>query len=245
MTTRDDKNHRAVAPLLPWYINKTLSAAESHNVETHLATCADCRKELAALTALESAVIGSNEELPAPPADLMDRVMSRVDQYERGRARAGRASMWERLAGFGFTLPRLAMAQLAAIVLLAGALGITGERAVHFRSVSVQEKERADVNQAALAQEREKFQALAQTCPELSKDFARIKVAFRDEASEKQIRELLLEIGGSISSGPSAQNFCTVSVRIPEDARMNEVVENAVARLRRNQQVVSFAEVLP
>lgn len=244
MTTTDEKNHREVAGLLAWYVNKTLPEAESTKVETHLASCADCQKEMAALTALESAVIGANEEVTGPSADLMERVMSRVDAYERERAKAKGAAVWTRLGGFGLTMPRLAMAQLAVIIILAAGLTITFQRADRFETMSLQERQRADLNQAALVQEREKFQSLAQSCPELSKDVARIKVAFKDNAWQKQIRQLLVEIGGSISAGPSAQNFCTVSVTVPRDRPRSDVVEGALARLRANRVVIS-AEVLP
>ena len=210
MSKQDSKGHDEAVDLLPWYVNKTLPAAQHKKVEAHVGSCSECQNEVAALRRLESAVISTNEELPAASAGLMDRVMSRVAAYEHGRARAKGASVWERLAGFGFTLPRLAMAQLAAIVLLAGAVGITVERSYRFQSISVEEKQRADLNHAALVQEREKFQTLAESCPQLSTDLVKIKVAFNENASEKQIRELLVEIGGSISAGPSSQNFCTV-----------------------------------
>ena len=245
MSKQDSKSHGQAVDLLPWYVNKTLPAAQHKKVEAHVGSCSECQNEVAALRRLESAVISTNEELPAPSAVLMDRVMSRVDAYEHGRARAKGTSVWERLAGFGFTLPRLAMAQLAAIVLLAGTVGITAERAARFQSMSVEERRRADSNQAALVQEREKLRSLAESCAQLSTDLVKIKVAFNENASEKQIRELLAEVGGSISAGPSAQNFCTVAITVPPSSRRSEVADGALARLRGNRRVVVFAEVLP
>ena len=38
--------HRAVWSLLPWFINRTLSAAEQVRVESHIKTCITCRIEL-------------------------------------------------------------------------------------------------------------------------------------------------------------------------------------------------------
>lgn len=50
--------HDRLWPLLPWYVNGTLSAADVARLEHHLSHCALCRGEIALLTAMEDEVRG-------------------------------------------------------------------------------------------------------------------------------------------------------------------------------------------
>lgn len=52
------EEHARVWPLLPWYVNGTLSAAEVDAIERHLAECTLCRGELALLSATEGELRG-------------------------------------------------------------------------------------------------------------------------------------------------------------------------------------------
>jgi hypothetical protein len=42
----DSDEHRAVAALLPWHVNRTLSGAEQARVDAHLPICARCQAEV-------------------------------------------------------------------------------------------------------------------------------------------------------------------------------------------------------
>jgi anti-sigma factor RsiW len=69
--------HQSSQELLPWFLNGTLDADESAQVEQHLRTCAACRSELQCLRELQSAYVES--EL-APEAEVaLGRLLPRLD----------------------------------------------------------------------------------------------------------------------------------------------------------------------
>src|SRR5262249_59543560 len=70
-----------VQDLLEGYVLDALSQDEQEQVERHLATCADCQRQLAeyrAVTALLPAALAAAS--PArPPAALKDRILQAID----------------------------------------------------------------------------------------------------------------------------------------------------------------------
>lgn len=66
------------ALLLPWYLSGTLAASEQQDVTGHLAGCAACRAELAALTRDRHFVRELLGASPGPSHDLQRKVLSRI-----------------------------------------------------------------------------------------------------------------------------------------------------------------------
>lgn len=236
----ESKSHREVADLLSWYLNKTLAAEESERVETHLAGCADCRRELEALKALEAAVVASNEQLPRPSSNMAARVIEAVDAYELQRARQkykGSWSLWSWLAQ-----PRFALAELLVILLLAGATAVFVARANRFQSLANQERLRADAAAKQLAEQNERYRTLAESCPDAQKNLAKVNVIFQPQASDEEIREMLMSLKANIVQGPSALGVYVVGVSVSEGLDRRGAQDEAVRRLRSKPQVVQFAE---
>ena len=195
---RGERTHSRIWELLPWYVNGTLPPAERSAVEEHIAVCPRCQEEERSCRALEAGVHGAEEVAPSPHPVRLARLLARIDDFEKGDA--AKPSRWRRaLAAAGRPLRALAanpgrgmaVAQLAVLLLIAGLIGWQQWRARQpepaYRTLSSPEK------------------ALAAGGP-------RIRVLFAEEATEREIRELLLGVRGEIVAGPSPFGVYTVEV---------------------------------
>lgn len=236
----DPRSHHEVAELLPWYVNKTLPTERSSQVDAHIAVCADCQREIAALKALEAAVADVNEQLPRPSTNLMARVMDRVDAYENQRTRSKDKPSWRSWAWIA--RPGFVLAEVVAIALVVAATAVFITRASRFESLAAQERARADAAAAQLLEQEQRYKTLAENRTDHQKDLARINVIFRPEARGKEISELLLSIKASIAQGPSPLGLYVVVVPVPEGSDRQRAQDEAVKKLRSNQRIVAFAE---
>lgn len=66
------------ALLLPWYLSGTLAESEQQDVTGHLASCAACRAELAAVTRDRHLVREALSASPGPSRDLQTEVLRRI-----------------------------------------------------------------------------------------------------------------------------------------------------------------------
>jgi putative zinc finger protein/fervidolysin-like protein len=183
------------AALLPWYLSGTLPAADRAVVAAHLETCDACRRELAALERLKTAVGAAVEARPAPARDLFARVAARVGAEPRG-------SWWTRLADRAGALlaPRLAPA--LAVGLIAVQFGALALLAVRLYQVVPGEHTTQSGSAAS-------GPAAAGT---------RLRLAFQDGATALEIRSALESVGAQIVEGPSAAGFYVVVVPPATDA---------------------------
>jgi anti-sigma factor RsiW len=227
---RDERAHRRVGELLPWYVNGTLSPDERQAVEGHLEVCTRCREEERACRAESAALREAGEVAPSAHPARFARLMARIDQ-----GAPARAPFWDRFGdrfrsgpGAGGSPVRWALAaQLAVILVLAGLLlRDRGPRGL---------REGAPVEPAAvyrtLSEPAVPAPALAPgTAP------ARLRVLFAEDATERQIRQILLEVHGQIAAGPSS--FGAYTVEVPAGDEPPEIV---LAHLRSRPEV-RFAE---
>jgi hypothetical protein len=112
------------------YIDGELDPRERADVERHLAACATCRHVEAELRAVVARAAALPDSTPA--ADLWTGVASRIGGDARGAAFAPRARR-----RFSFTLPQLAAAGIALMVLSGGLvwLASSGDPRVDFPPV--------------------------------------------------------------------------------------------------------------
>ncbi|MCC8364418.1 zf-HC2 domain-containing protein [Lysobacter sp. A6] len=174
--------HRDVERLLPWYANATLDDDETAQVERHLADCASCRAELAAVRA----VIDANDAMqPADDPRDADRAWSHMRQrlHAARRAPSTRFDLGRVRDGWNGSAPwmRIALAaQCAAVVVLAAFLLRTEP-----------------------APQPQTFHTLSATpSPVSSQDT--LLVVFDPRLTDAQLRELLGANHARIVDGPNA-----------------------------------------
>ncbi len=79
--------------LLPFYVAGTLGERDRGAVEVHLASCAECRADLALWNGVEEAIIAGDRQLPPAPIAPLQGALSAVMQPEVGVA----ARTWQLL----------------------------------------------------------------------------------------------------------------------------------------------------
>lgn len=224
---RGERAHRRVGELLPWYVNGSLSPQERQTVEDHLQGCPRCREEERACRAESAALREAGEVAPSPHPARFARLLARID--EEPEARAGRrrfGQLRDRLRDrFRWGPVRWALAaQLAVILVLAGLL-------LRDRGL----REPAPVETGAVYRTLSDPPAPA---PRAETTPVRLRVLFAEDATERQIRQILLDVDGQIAAGPSS--FGAYTVKVPAGDEPPEIV---LAHLRSLPEV-RFAERL-
>ncbi|HWN41100.1 MAG TPA: zf-HC2 domain-containing protein [Thermoanaerobaculia bacterium] len=211
MRLEDERLHQRIWELLPWYANGTLGETEKRTVEEHAAQCERCREEAQACRQLGEAVRLTAVEAPTPHPARLSRLLSRLDEAEGSSPRA-------RLAGLLTATPRpvrwVLAGQLAALLLLATGLVWTP----------------TPPPPADPAEYRTLSDSVAVETGQ------RVRVVFAESATERQIRDVLLPIGGQLAGGPSPLGVYTVE--LPEGRDPLPVVLQHL----RSRPEVSFAE---
>lgn len=216
-----EKLHERVWSLLPWYVNGTLPHRERERVEEHLETCLRCQEEERACRRTAETVQSAGEVAPTPHPVQFQRVLARVEESERlermPQGPRGRLPFPFRamLAATPRPLRGALAAQVAIIILLAGVLIW---QKLHPGPQSV----------PAPAVYRTLSDAPSARGPVL-----RLRVMFSPQATERQIRELLLDVRGEITGGPSPLGVYTVDVPAGRDS-----LQAVLARLRSESQVM-------
>jgi anti-sigma factor RsiW len=208
MRQEDERLHQRIWELLPWYANGTLGETEKRTVEEHAAQCERCREEVQACRQLGEAVRQTAAEAPTPHPARLSRLMSRLDEAEGSSPRA-------RLAGLLTATPKpvrwVLAGQLAALLLLATALAWTPPPPPPAEFTTLSDSAAVTTGQ-------------------------QVRVVFAEGATERQIRDVLLPIGGQLAGGPSPLGVYTVE--LPEGRDPLPVVLQHL----RSRAEVSFAE---
>jgi hypothetical protein len=218
--------HSEIIELLPWYANSTLSEDERKAVESHLADCSECAREVKNLAIMRNAVIETGNKVPAPSANALNRALAQIEDYERSREQttqksASRPGIGERISslwsGWWSPMPLLARTVIAVqLVLLLG------------------------FGAALIYQHNQNTVYTTSSGPAGDKTSTRLAVGFSNGATEQDIRQTILAVHGKIIDGPSALGLYTVQVPIaPEHS---QEIDNVLNTLRQNQRVVRFAE---
>ncbi len=215
--------HQEIIELLPWYANATLGEDERRTVETHVAGCKECAQELTSLAAMRKAVVALADETPAPSPHLLNRALAEIEDYERGRAqKSARTRRWrEQIAEFWTGLwpsspvfARAAMAAQLALVLVLGTVTV-----YQYKHPQIEYRTSTGISGPGTG--------------------VRISVIFNENASEREIRQAIEEVRGTIVEGPTAQGFYTV--QLPIRPEQTAEMEKDLQTLLQHQRVVRFA----
>jgi anti-sigma factor RsiW len=202
-------NHAAACELLPWFVSGTLEEGERRAVEAHLASCAECREEERRCRETREAV-REGRVAPSPHPAQLARLVARIDDLEEEPAEGPLRALFAAPLSVRLVLA----AQLAAMLALVAYI---------FWPVSpVAYRTLADAPTSAAA---------AAPSPE-------VRVVFAPEATEAEIRHLLLEVGAHLSGGPSPLGAYTLALPAGGGAEPLPVV---LAHLRAHPRV-RFAE---
>jgi anti-sigma factor RsiW len=232
MREREDhgeRSHQRVWEVLPWYVNGSLAQPERERVEAHLAACRRCQEEIRTCRRTAAEIAGAGEVAPSPHPIQFQRVLARIEESEREERRHGGG--WRILSPFRALVqatPRplrgALVAQAAVIFLLVGVLAWDALRPVPPASGSSPAGSSPAV-----------YRTLSDPAP-APVPTVRLRVMFSPQATEREIRGLLLGIRGEITAGPSTLGTYTVEIPAAGDP-----AAGVLARLRSEPQV-TFAE---
>jgi hypothetical protein len=206
-----ERVHERTWELLPWYANGSLAPNEREAVEAHLGECPRCQRELAECRSLDAALRASEQAVPSPHPVQLARLMARIDALEASEAPAGHGArgFW---AAAGSSPLRWAVAAQLALLLALGAL----------------------VASHPLWRPDAVYQVLSEQAPR-----AGIRVLFAEEASQRQIRDLLERIHARIVDGPSPVGAYIIQIA-PGGARQDPL--EVVLTYLQSQPLVRFAQ---
>ncbi len=201
--------HHDAEELLPWYVTGQLEADDLEFVETHLRSCAHCRRQLAFERRMVDEFAGLTPEIDTGWARLKQRLEAPEPRAVLATAPV-RQGFWDRItndaAAFWQTLSRPAVAALAtaqvAFVAIAGTV--------------------------LFSLSQPSYQALGSAPPPRS---ANVIAMFRADTTEAQMRDLLRANGATLVGGPTSADAFLLRVA-PASRR------EALARLRSDRHVL-------
>lgn len=206
------------AELLPWYLNGTLRETEQIQVARHLETCQVCQRELDEVAQMKRNLTTLYQSQPAPSPQLARRVIATISaDKSHGRQRQKDATSWFRKIDQWFRsllLPQW-VPTLAALLLVAQTGLILW--------IGVPQKDLGQVNTRSLG------------IP-----VAHIAVAFQPSATEEQIRQLLKQVRGRITNGPSGEELYTIDVPSIDSATALKKIN----LLKSRADIIRSAEIL-
>jgi hypothetical protein len=121
------------------------------------------------------------------------------------------------------------------------------------RAEVLQERQRVEVLRRAAVREsrtarggRETtYQSLSGPRKEVAGQIVKITVVFHEDATAKDIRDLLKAVPAKIVSGPSSAGSYELAIAVPPGADAQKLADAARARLRGRTDVVRMAELVP
>ncbi|MCI0707437.1 MAG: HEAT repeat domain-containing protein [Ignavibacteriae bacterium] len=106
-----------VVDLLPDFLMGSFTEPERSSIQTHLKSCAACRKEYESLSMLWNSLSTLPEEKPSPA--MRERFNAMLSAYEQGIRHGAKSSFWESLnAIFARLLPKQPAIQFALMLVL-------------------------------------------------------------------------------------------------------------------------------
>ena len=222
MTPHDLAPAHPTATLLPWYLTGTLKESERQAVDEHLATCADCRTELAQLTRLHLPVKAAFQEEVTPELRVQQQVMSRIQSDTlqtpsvsatgvEGNA-AESVEQWFRGLFAPRWIPALAMTLLIGQLVLL--LWTAGE-------------------QTALPPSNITSRGIPSASP-------RILLVFQESIPEARIRATILALNGRLVDGPTADGRYTIEIPSTQTVTLDKQLHS----LQQQSDVIRRAERL-
>jgi hypothetical protein len=214
MSPRIPDTHAEAWALLPWLANGRIDAGDREWVEAHVASCAECRAELAAQRMVATHM--SRDDADASRANeeqkSFNKLWARIEAAESAATPATGS-----IAGMGVSRASRTVRWLAAAVVVQalglGVLGMSALRGPELETVAI---------------------------PEARLNAPAVRIVFTPEASIDTVNTLLMHQGLSIVAGPGIQgNFTAV---LSPDAVASGASAESVAQVISKDPNVSFAQ---
>ena len=223
MTTRHDlAPAHPTATLLPWYLTGTLKEAERQAVDEHLATCAECRTELAHLARLHLPMKTAFLEETTPELRVQQEVMGRIQaegtfaqpapQTRPGEGATESVEQWFRRLFAPRWIPALAATLLVGQLTLL--LWTAGE-------------------QTALPPSNIASRGIRPLS-------TRVVLVFQESIPERRIRATILALNGRLVDGPTTDGRYTIEISSTEARSLDQQLH----RLQQQSDVIRRAERL-
>lgn len=224
-------SHEDSSLLLPWYINKSLNNDEIKLVESHLKVCIICKRELAILQKVASAIKTDKTDYPNKSStENFTKLINRIHNTTYSAANDSLNSpikenhhqvlptanqVDSRVRTKLYRLPKTALGMAAALML----------------SLIIP---RFFVNDNSLINDYHTLSSAE--IPVINQNT--VRVIFLNDTDKLEINKLLATVNGQITSGPSGQGEYSVAIKnklTPENA------QGILAELKKNTNVL-FAE---
>jgi anti-sigma factor RsiW len=220
MNPRIPDTHAEAWALLPWLANGRIEAADREWVEAHVATCAECRAELAAQR-MVATQMSRDAMAPGQASDeqkSFNKLWARIEASESLSEAASNSGV---VAGARPRATRMVRWLAAAVVVQAVGLGVLGMTVLR------------DGGQPGP-------EIVTVADPETRPNAPAVRIVFAPEASIGTVNTLLEHQGLSIVSGPGIQgNFTAV---LSPDAVASGASAESVAQVISKDPNVSFAQ---
>ena len=217
----ENQDHDNVWELLPWYVNQGLSLQEVNQVETHIEVCMICQSELARCQELNQSVKTNQQDewMPSPPH--FAKVLEQVDALEARRLKSQDTPGW--LAKW---LPWLNNTPGPARFTLAlqGALVVALATTLLIRGLVPGET----------------YQTLSQPNEHSIGQGQQVRLVFRDDLTEKELRGLLIGVQGRLVAGPTPLGVYTI---VLEQTNVNAPTVQQTLNTLRSHPKVRLAEM--
>lgn len=199
--------------LLPWYLNHTLEEKEEEEVRKHVLSCSICQQELEAIEKEKELYQSLAEEVTVP--QTFPQLMA---QIERGNRR-----LWQRIISF-VHLPQRRPAFATALIAVQAFMIVAFLYLLVINPWGAGERFYRTLSGPIVTEERG----------------PKLVIRFREGVSENTMRQVILEVDGTIVSGPTAMGLYAVELRSDIDP---EELRRVVSFLRQKIDVIRFVEV--
>lgn len=220
MTEQSHKSdsYHPTAILLPFYLNGTLSDEECREVETHLKDCEDCKQELETMKGLHKEVKSYYANLPPPSPNVFNRVRAQIEQEIAAEASKPThterppVSFFEKFQDVLHSIFSTQWAPALAMTLILGQAGLL-MWSLTSRHPGTHTPTMGPVIERAIPPAT------------IQEETSHIEIAFQEQTTDKEIRQILNNLHAHIVDGPTREGRYTIEIPAKRETRLQELLQ--------------------
>lgn len=197
--------------MMPLYINGRLSESEKNDFESALRKHPELVPELMEFAEIKGGITDLKREAQTLSNDLYERILSNIGKKEKTESpRVTKPGFRDTIIWVlrrAFSTPQFSWSVVAVQLVIILALVVIFPKSNNFKTLS--------------------------EIPVAKGDSGMINVVFNEDAKEKNIRELLEQINGSIVSGPTPDGLYIIKIKNIDDVEtvLNKLEDSSIIRL--------------